>query len=156
MDSPVVAYRAPTSIGRLLDQTLDRAAGQPGAAAIWRLWDEVVGDAIARRAQPVRLRKRTLVIAVSSAPWMQELHMLKRSMIEALNARLPQPLVDELHLVLTEYGAPARERPPAPPAPRTCGPAPSDALLADLPEPLRESFTGVLEAWRRRARRSGA
>jgi len=42
--------------------------GTPGAAAIWRVWDDAVGPQIARRAQPVRLRARTLVVAVSSAP----------------------------------------------------------------------------------------
>ena len=70
---------APTTMRPLLERCLDRIAGEPGAAAIWRVWDDAVGAHIARRAQPIRLRGRTLLVAVASAPWMQELQLLKRT-----------------------------------------------------------------------------
>ncbi len=143
--------REPASIDAVLETCLDRVLGTPGASAIWRVWNDAVGAAIARRAEPMRLRGRTLVVAVSSAPWMQELTLLKRNIVTALNERLPRPLVDDLHLVLTEgratiTPAPAR-RFHAP-----CPPPPAVADLDALPEDLRASFAGVLEAWRRRAR----
>src|SRR5262245_57953037 len=94
----------PTSIKSLLETCVDRAAGAPGAAAIWQVWDASVGAAIARRAQPVRLRGRTLIVAVSSAPWMQELQLLKPTIRSELNARLASPLVDDLFFVLTAVG----------------------------------------------------
>ncbi len=142
--------REPASIDRIVDTCLDRVLGRPGAAAIWRVWGEAVGTAIAKRAEPVRLRGRTLVVAVSSAPWMQELTLLKRNIVRALNDRLPEPLVDDLFLVLTEGRVdaapvtPPRRRPPCPPAPAT-------ADLEALPPALRASFAGVLAAWRKRA-----
>ncbi len=151
MDLPVRARRQPTSIRRLLDNCLDQAAGQPGAGALWRVWDGAVGAQIARRAQPVRLRDRTLVVAVTSAPWMQELHMLKRTLVDAVNECLPTPLIDDLYLVLTEDRADPRPVPPRPPP--TCAPPPGDDALRDLPPALRESFTSVLTAWKRRAQR---
>ena len=67
-------------------------------AAIWRLWPEVVGAAIAAQAMPVRIIKGTLTVAVSSGPWKQELNFLKAMMIEKLNERLGSQLVREIVL----------------------------------------------------------
>ena len=141
----------PSTIDTVLDKCLDRAIGTPGAAGIWRVWSDAVGAAIARRAEPVRLRGRTLMVAVSSAPWMQELNLLKRGIVTALNARLPRPLIDDIHLVLTEgRTAEIATRPTRPPAP--CPAPPRRVDLAALPAPLRASFDGILTAWQRRAR----
>jgi hypothetical protein len=139
----------PSTIETVLDTCLDRALGTPGAAAIWRVWSDAVGAPIARRAEPIRLRGRTLIVAVSSAPWMQELNLLKRSIVTAVNARLPRPLIDDVFLVLTEgriADAAPPERRPAP-----CPTPPGHVDLDALPAPLRASFGGVLSAWQRRA-----
>jgi hypothetical protein len=141
----------PATIESVVTTCLDRALGTPGAAAIWRVWEDAVGAHIVRRAEPVRLRGRTLVVAVSSAPWMQELNLLKRTIVNAVNARLDRPLIDDLYLVLTEArvaDAVPAHRPPAEP----CPPPATDADLATLPPALRASFGDVLAAWRRRAR----
>lgn len=144
--------RDPTGIAALLADCLDRAAGQPGAGALWRVWADAVGPHIARRAQPVRLRGRTLVVAVSSAPWMQELQLLKPAIRTQLNARLPRPLVGDLYFVLSEGDdlRPGPQPPVRPAAP--CPAAPARVDLRRLPEPLRRSFADVLAAWQRRAR----
>jgi hypothetical protein len=139
----------------MIDKCLDRAVGTPGASAIWKVWAEVVGAPIARRAEPMRLRGRTLIVAVSSAPWMQELTLLKRSIVTQLNARLQRPLVDDLFFVLTEGrvttpAAPRRTRPAPCPTP------PRNADLEALPAELRASFGAVLTAWQRRARQPPA
>jgi Dna[CI] antecedent, DciA len=143
--------REPSRIDPVLETCLDRVLGTPGASAIWRVWEDAVGAAIARRADPVRLRGRTLVVAVSSAPWMQELTLLKRTIVAALNDRLSRPLIDDLYLVLTEGRASTpiapRQRRRAP-----CPTPPAHVELDDLPPALRASFDGVLDAWRRRAR----
>jgi predicted nucleic acid-binding Zn ribbon protein len=142
--------REPTKIAAVVDTCLDRVLGTPGASAIWRVWSDAVGAGIARRAEPVRLRGRTLVVAVSSAPWMQELSLLKRNIVAALNDRLPRPLVEDLFLVLTEGRSSTtttRARRHAP-----CPPPPANVSLDHLPPALRASFDDVLAAWRRRAR----
>jgi hypothetical protein len=147
---PVRKRSEPASIDSVVATCLDRALGTPGAAGIWRVWDDAVGAQIARRAEPVRLRGRTLVVAVSSAPWMQELNLLKRTIVSAVNTRLARPLIDDLHLVLTEGRAAevsATRRTRVEP----CPPPPADVDLAALPPALRASFGDVLDAWRRRA-----
>ena len=146
----------PATIETVLDTCLDRALGTPGAAAIWRVWSEAVGAPIARRADPIRLRGRTLLVAVSSPPWMQELNLLKRSIVTAVNARLPRSLIDDLFLVLTEGRVAASAPPPPQPRPSPCSPPPAHVSLDTLPAPLRASFGGVLDAWQRRARTRSA
>ncbi|SRR6266404_9897286 len=148
--------KSPATVRALLEACLDRVAGEPGAAAIWRVWPDAVGSQVARRAQPVRLRGRTLLVAVSSAPWMQELQLLKRTILAELNARLGTAIVGDLFFVLTalpdairdaDDDADTSDRPV-----RSCPPAPIRGDLAALPEPLRASFDGIARAWQRRAR----
>jgi hypothetical protein len=148
MRSPV----APLAVSSLLERCLDHVAGEPGAAAIWRVWNDAVGPQIARRAQPVRLRGRTLIVAVSSAPWMQELQLLKRTVLTELNTHLPTPLIGDLFFVLTSVAEDERAAPPAA-APRVCPPPPAPRDLATLPEPLRACFDDIARAWRRRSDR---
>lgn len=149
----------------MLDRCLDRIAGEPGAAAIWRVWADAVGPQIARRAEPIRLRGRTLLVAVSSAPWMQELQLLKRTVLGELGARLQShrdgtPLVSDLFFVLTSLGDGARDavertsdgRHAATRRPRDCPAPPAAPDLAGLPDELRASLAGIATAWQRRAR----
>lgn len=65
---------------------------------IWRLWPDVVGQAIASRAQPLRIINGKLTVAVSSGPWMQELNFLKGMMKEKLNSSLGGEVVKEIVL----------------------------------------------------------
>jgi hypothetical protein len=67
-------------------------------AEIWRIWADVVGAAIACRACPVRIINGTLTVAVSSAPWMQELRFMTAMMKEKLNIRLGAEIVHEIVL----------------------------------------------------------
>jgi len=67
-------------------------------AEIWRLWPEIVGQAIATQAQPLRIIGGTLTVAVSSGPWMQELTYLKAMMKSKLNGRLGGEVVKEIVL----------------------------------------------------------
>lgn len=155
LETAVVARRTePAGLGPLLETCLDRIAGRPGAAAIWRVWEAAVGPHISRRAQPIRLRGQTLVVAVSSAPWMQELQLLKPAIRTQLNARLPEPMVSDLQLVLTEDGPEQRAGTSARPRPR-CSMPPVQVDVIGLPPDLGGSFAAMLAAWQRRARREG-
>lgn len=65
---------------------------------IWRIWPDVVGDALACRATPLRIINGTLTVAVSSAPWMQELRFMTAIMKEKLNNRLGAEVVRDIVL----------------------------------------------------------
>jgi predicted nucleic acid-binding Zn ribbon protein len=65
---------------------------------IWIVWDSAVGPQIAGRARPVAFRDGILTVAVTSAPWMQQLAFLKKGIMEKLNALLGEELVREIFL----------------------------------------------------------
>ena len=67
-------------------------------AEIWRIWPEVVGATVAARAQPLRIINGTLTLAVSSAPWIQELRFMTGMMKEKLNKSLGGEVVREILL----------------------------------------------------------
>lgn len=86
--------RHPRLLSDLLEDGLKELgiAGRLREAAIWRIWPEVVGPAVASRAQPLRIIDGALTVAVSSGPWMQELSFLKEMIKQKLNARLGERL----------------------------------------------------------------
>jgi hypothetical protein len=80
-------------------------------AEIWRVWPDVVGAPLACRAQPVRIINGTLTVAVSSAPWMQELRFMTAMMKEKLNICLGAEVVREIVLKAGRVDPPIAEVP---------------------------------------------
>lgn len=80
-------------------------------AEIWRIWPDVVGAALAARACPVRIINGTLTVAVSSAPWMQELRFMTAMMKEKLNSSLGAEVVREIVLKAGRVDQPPPEVP---------------------------------------------
>lgn len=78
-------------------------------AEIWRIWPDVVGEALACRARPMRIINGTLTVAVSSAPWMQELRFMTSMMKEKLNSRLGSEIVREIVLKAGRVDTPPLE-----------------------------------------------
>ena len=76
-------------------------------ADIWRVWPEVVGQAIASRAAPLRIINGTLTIAVSNGPWMQELSFLKEMIKDKINLTLEGEIVREIILKSGKVAGPA-------------------------------------------------
>ena len=72
-----------TIIGKVL-QTCQGGQAQ-NARAVWGFWDRVVGETLARNAQPEAFKQRILLVHVSSSAWLQELHFMKNELIERLN-----------------------------------------------------------------------
>ena len=67
-------------------------------SVIWRVWDKAVGQPIASKARPSAFRQGILTVAVTSAPWMQQLGFLKQQLIEAVNGALGEEMVTEIYL----------------------------------------------------------
>lgn len=58
-------------------------------AAVTAAWPDAVGDAVSRKAWPLRLgRDGTLHVAAASATWANELSLLQDEILTALRARL--------------------------------------------------------------------
>jgi predicted nucleic acid-binding Zn ribbon protein len=72
----------------------------PEDGLIWRVWDEVVGEAVARNAQPLWVKNKRLRIKVSDPIWLQELTFMEENMRNRLNARLGRKAVERIEFRL--------------------------------------------------------
>ena len=63
---------------------------------LWDLWDNIVGPAIARNAQPEVLKGNFLIVHVSGAPWMHQLQFMKEELIEQLNKALGKKTISDI------------------------------------------------------------
>jgi hypothetical protein len=105
-------------------------------AEIWRIWPDVVGAALASRARPVRIINGTLTVAVSSAPWMQELRFMTAMMKEKLNSSLGAEVVREIVLKAGRV-----DQPPVEPQGDIVPPIPLTSQQLDLIEAEAASIT---------------
>ncbi|MDX2481938.1 MAG: DUF721 domain-containing protein [Desulfuromusa sp.] len=87
-------------VGALLKQIL----GQPGIGEqitrhqAWLVWDQLVGEQIAARARPLKLRKGVLEVQVDHPVWMQQLQMLKPKILEKINTQIPNAGITDIYL----------------------------------------------------------
>jgi len=72
----------------------------PEDALLWKVWDEAVGSAVARNAQPLWIRKGLLRVKVSDPIWLQELSLAESSIRENLNERLGRRAVKKIEFRL--------------------------------------------------------
>jgi len=118
---------------------------------LWTFWRDEVGELIARRAQPERVRNGILFVTVATHSWMQELQFQKEEIRERLNIRLGAELIRDIFFVsgtvAAEPDAPARADEPG-------GNAPASGALIALPpiaDPqLAAAFARLLDARARR------
>jgi hypothetical protein len=112
---------------------------------IWTAWDEVVGPAVARNAQPVRLDKTRLVVAVKNAAWMQELSLLRHDLCKRLNGWMGREIVTEIFMVVGRVET-DEPRPGARPA------APAATEATERPPDVGSALERLWEALRNRER----
>ncbi len=97
---------------RRVGSLLQELYSQPGIGEqlnrhqAWLIWDKLVGEQIAARARPLRLRNDILEVQVDHPVWMQQLQMLKPQILKKLNEQLPNIGIKDIYLRQTS-GAPA-------------------------------------------------
>jgi len=92
----------------LIQQILRKAEGSypDSAHRIWDVWEAAVGADVARRSQPLSLRRGQLTVAVSSSSWMQQLSFLRDSIRDAVNRALGEEAVKDVRLRMSTAAAP--------------------------------------------------
>jgi predicted nucleic acid-binding Zn ribbon protein len=92
----------PERLGDVLRAVLERLPVRDRLReyAVWPHWEEAVGQAIARHARPVRIRRGLLCITVDSPVWMQELQFLKETIRTKLNTRIGREVIADLFFIL--------------------------------------------------------
>jgi len=73
---------------------------------IWEVWDSVVGEHIARHAQPNQIRNMVLWTVVSSSTWMQQLGFMKKTIVDRLNERIGEEVVKDIRFRMGELPPP--------------------------------------------------
>ena len=77
-------------------------------AELTAAWPEIVGDAVARNAWPLRLsRDGTLHVATASATWAHELDLLQETILDGLRARLGDSAPSKLRFATGPIPEPA-------------------------------------------------
>lgn len=111
---------------------------------IWSRWNEIVGPDLAKRTLPEGLRGKTLILAVKSSAWLQELSFLKLRLLERLAEEVGPGVISDIRMVL-DPELPIRQSLVPPPPPQTenyahvlLSPEISAALEAVSDENLRE------------------
>ncbi|HEY5547380.1 MAG TPA: DUF721 domain-containing protein [Gemmatimonadaceae bacterium] len=82
----------PEPLAAALRRFLDRKglAKRVGQATALEAWPRVVGPAVAAAARPLSVTADgTLIVAVRSSAWMNELSLMERDLLEALNRENP-------------------------------------------------------------------
>lgn len=77
-------------------------------AAVLSAWEDVVGPARARHAWPAGIRGTTLVVETDLPALLYEIRMRRASLLNDLNRRAGDRVIDDLHISLRPGGMPAR------------------------------------------------
>lgn len=136
-------------LGDIVDRTVKRLplSRRLEDYAVWTVWDETVGPAIARNARPEKLRNGTLFVRVRAAAWMQQLHYMKDIMLEKLNRELGREVITNIFFVVGEVSADPPREDPADPVelPAVDATRLPEQALDDIDDPdLRDSLRRLL------------
>lgn len=143
------------TLGSVLDQSLKRLdlTARLDEYAVWPVWNDVVGNVIARNAQPEKIRNGTLFVKVSSPVWMQQLQFMKDMIVEKLNHRLKGKVVKSLFFMVGRIDGPAPETEPATQTDtlENAGAEIDAEFLASIADPdIRAAFKRLIKSHSRR------
>lgn len=65
-------------------------------------WKELVGEQVARYTRPRSLKQKVLVIAAHDSVWKHHLELLKEVLAEKINAKRPEPLVEQIVIKVSD------------------------------------------------------
>ena len=124
---------------------------------VWPIWNEIVGEPVARNAQPEKIRNGTLFVKCSSPVWMQQLQFMKEMITENLNGRLRRDIVKNIFFIVGNIDFATSDAAPAPvPEPISTADSELDESFVDSidnPE-IRAAFAELLRSYSRRKQRS--
>ncbi len=85
-----------------VDRILDRLTAKIGIASRLEsekavvLWEEAVGDKIAKKTKAQAINNGVLYVQASNSMWIQELSLLKESIIQKLNGLIGSEVVNDI------------------------------------------------------------
>ena len=76
---------------------------------LYRLWQDAVGEAVARNASPALVRNGVLHVNVASSVWVQQLHFLRDMLLEKINAGLSGTKIHDIRFKVGPVAARPQE-----------------------------------------------
>jgi len=101
--------KKPQPIGSILEKTL-RALEVDVPLKTYSVlgaWKEVVGESVAIQTRPRSIRNRILFVDVSHPTWVQQLHFLKPTVLEKVNAFLGKPYIQDIRFKVGKIVTPS-------------------------------------------------
>ncbi len=85
-------------IGDIIDKAIKnyRIESDEELSHIWSLWNGLVGEAIAKNAQPAAFKGKLLLVHVTSSTWMHQLQFMKEEIKAKVNNALGKNLIEEI------------------------------------------------------------
>jgi predicted nucleic acid-binding Zn ribbon protein len=75
---------------------IDNAIAQNNALNIW---NEIVGDTVAKNTEPDRVEHGVIIVKVSSPTWRQELYFQKKEIIQKLNNKIGKNVIRDIRFI---------------------------------------------------------
>ena len=145
------------NFGTVLEQSLKRLdlGARLDEYAVWPIWNDVVGNIIARNAQPEKIRNGTLFVKVSSPVWMQQLQFMKDMIVEKLNHRLKRDIVRNIFFMIGRIDATEKIAPEHNDTTDSSEGQVNEEFLDSIADPeIRAAFQKLLKSYSRRKPRS--
>ena len=117
---------------------------------LYRLWQDAVGDAVARNASPALVRGGVLHVNVSSSVWVQQLHFLRDMLLEKINAGLSGAKISDIRFKVGPVVSPVEQHSRHGPLPEldTNEKLATETESANIQDPdLREAFQDFMAAY---------
>lgn len=73
-------------------------------------WDRAVGDAIAEKTRPVRVKNRILQVQVTNSVWMQQLQFMKGLIIKKLQENMRNDFLQDIRFYVGEIAPGERKK----------------------------------------------
>jgi predicted nucleic acid-binding Zn ribbon protein len=86
------------SLGDALDELIEKLGIRKKLREqdVFFLWEEAVGERIAKVTTPLRMLQGTLFVSVKTGPWRNELTMRKKEIIDRINGSLSEEIVRDI------------------------------------------------------------
>lgn len=124
------------------------------AQAILRDWEEIVGEALAKRSRPDRYGRGTVWVAVTGSAWAQEMRMRKEIFLARLRERADDPsLFQDIRFGVRPISVPDPIPDPEPTTPAQTKSEPEPAKPPFEEEPRSPASLSIREIAQRRLAR---
>lgn len=75
---------------------IENAVAQNNALNIW---NEVVGDTVAKNTQPEKVEHGIIIVKVTSPTWRQELFFQKKEIVQKINKKIGKNVIRDIRFI---------------------------------------------------------